>query len=142
MRAGLNTFQPESTRIKASPKRENPIKTKDQYRLRNFFRPSMQSDPSQHCQDPICTTNTMPTQSALSQHCPQPASIVSTLSAMSLPYRQNTLPALSDPSCYYFSLPALSDPYKYSEPCTVTAQALPELPCDSMTKCDKASLHW
>ena len=37
MRAGLNTFQPESTRIKASPKRENPIKTKDQYRLRNFF---------------------------------------------------------------------------------------------------------
>ena len=38
MRAVLDTFQPESTRIKASPKRENPIKTKDQYRLRNFFR--------------------------------------------------------------------------------------------------------
>ena len=37
MRAGFYTFQPESTRIKASPKRENPIKTKDQYRLRNFF---------------------------------------------------------------------------------------------------------
>ena len=37
MRAVLNTFQPESTRIKASPKRENLIKTKDQYRLPNFF---------------------------------------------------------------------------------------------------------
>jgi len=37
VRAVLNTFQPESTRIKASPKRENLIKTKDQYRLRNFF---------------------------------------------------------------------------------------------------------
>ena len=37
MRAGLNTFQPESTQIKASPKRENPIKTKDQYRLGHSF---------------------------------------------------------------------------------------------------------
>ena len=37
MRAGLNTFQLESTRIKASPKRGNPIKTKDQYRLGHFF---------------------------------------------------------------------------------------------------------
>ena len=37
MRAVLDTFQPEFTRIKASPKRENLIKTKDQYRLPNFF---------------------------------------------------------------------------------------------------------
>ena len=29
MRAGLSTFQFDSTPIKASPKRENPIKTKD-----------------------------------------------------------------------------------------------------------------
>ena len=29
MRAGLNTFQPESTRIKASPKREHPITRPD-----------------------------------------------------------------------------------------------------------------
>ena len=37
MRAGLNTFQLESTQIKPSPKQENPIKTKDQYRLGHFF---------------------------------------------------------------------------------------------------------
>ena len=37
MRAGFYTFQPESTRIKASPKRENPKETKDLYRLRIFF---------------------------------------------------------------------------------------------------------
>ena len=37
MRAGLNTFQLECTQIKASPKQENPIKTKNQYRLGHFF---------------------------------------------------------------------------------------------------------
>ena len=37
MRTGFYTFQPESIRIKASPKRENPKETKDLYRLRNFF---------------------------------------------------------------------------------------------------------
>ena len=45
MRAGLNTFQPESTRIKASPKRENPIKTKDQYRLGHFFQSKFRVSP-------------------------------------------------------------------------------------------------
>ena len=46
MRAGLNTFQLESTRVKALPKRGNPIKTKDQYRLGHFFRQWL------HCRSP------------------------------------------------------------------------------------------
>ena len=49
MGAGFHTPQPKSARIKASPKRQNPKKTRDRHRLRNFVPETDQLYPCPFC---------------------------------------------------------------------------------------------